>query len=216
MRIMPSLASADWMRMGETLDELKEWPFLHADLEDGNFTPNLTFGLRLLGQVMKRAPQRQVDAHLMVTNPLDYLQPLQAMGISAVSAHVEALRFPLLFLNSARQRGMKAGLALNLQTPVALVEPFLRGMDYLLVMTAEPDAQGERLNESALQKACAAARGLRIPVLADGALDETALKRLAAAGVAGCVLGRLVFAHQNPLARLRQLDDLVSQSQGKE
>lgn len=216
MRIMPSLASADWMRMGETLDELKDWPFLHADLEDGNFTPNMTFGLRLLGQVMRRAPQRQVDAHLMVTNPLDYLQPLQAMGIGSVCTHMEALRFPLLFLNGARQRGMKAGLALNLQTPVALVEPFLPSMDYLLVMTAEPDAQGEKLNEGALQKACAAAQTLPIPVYADGALDETALKRLAAAGVLGCVLGRLVFSHASPLSRLRQLDDLVSQSYGKE
>ena len=126
-------------------------------------------------------------------------------GAGSICAHLEALRFPMLFLNSARQMGMKAGLALNIGTPLSAIEPFIEQMDYLLVMTAEPDAEGEQFHHHAYEKALTAARTLPIEVYADGALTREKVMELNAAGAAGCVLGRLVFKAEDPYQQLLDL-----------
>lgn len=207
MELLPSLASANQMALGKALDALGDWPCWHADIEDGNFVPNITFGLKLLRQAMRHAPDKRVDVHLMVTNPLEYLKPLAEMGVAAVCAHLEVLPYPLLFLNGARKLGMRAGLAFNVRLPVAAAEPFLGATDYLMMMTAEPDAAGEMLLTSALEKACGAAWTYHTPVYADGGLTEDAVRVLREAGAAGCVLGRFVFEAEEPLARLRALEE---------
>lgn len=203
MRLLASLASADVLQLGREIERLKDWPDLHFDVEDGNFTPNITFGQKTLRGVAARIAPRGLDAHLMVNHPLAFLPMLAEAGVASVSAHLEALRFPLQFLNGARALGMQAGLAINIGTPWEAVLPFAHAMDFLLVMTAEPDNLGEQLNAAAVDKAIAAAR--HMPVYADGALDAPAVGRLAAAGAAGCVLGRYVFGSDDPLTALQNL-----------
>jgi len=203
MRLLASLASADVLQMGREIERMADWPDFHLDIEDGNFTPNITFGQKMLEAVAAKIAPRRLDVHLMVTQPLAFLPALAQARAASVSAHLEALRFPLRFLNGARALGMKAGLAINVGTPWEAVLNFTEAMDFLLVMTAEPDGLGERLNRGALDKAVAAAS--RMPVYADGALDAQALGRLAKAGAEGCVLGRAVFQAPDPLAAIRTL-----------
>lgn len=203
MRLLPSLASADPLRLADAIKDLKDWPDLHFDIEDGNFTPNLTFGQKTLRATGEAARGKRLDVHLMTTQPLEWLTAAAESGTASICAHIEALRFPLLFLDRARELGMQAGLALNLGTPLQLVEPFLDRMDYLLVMTAEPDGRGEKLNPKGLEKARSAAQHLPIAVFADGGLNREAVEALQKAGTAGCVLGRMVFESDDPLSVLR-------------
>lgn len=210
MRLYASLASCDPLRIAQSIDQLGDWPDFHFDIEDGNFTSNITFGLKALRATAGYLVPRRLNVHMMVMNPFAFLPALSAAGVEQVCAHVEALRYPMEFLAEARRLGMKAGLALNIGTPYQAVTPFLQQMDYLLVMTAEPDGSGEQLNEFALGKAEVAARTLPIPVFADGALNRIAVQRLHAAGCGGCVLGRLVFGAENPGAALAALQASVS------
>ena len=117
------------------------------------------------------------------------------------------------FLNRARQLGMKAGLALNMATPVSHLDPFYPAMDFALLMTAEPDSQGDQLYPPALDRAVRLAeeRGREIEIFADGGLNEAALQRLARAGAAAAVLGRLAFGANQPFWTLSELQALIQQ-----
>ncbi len=209
MELLASIASADPLRIAQEIDRLRGWGSLHFDLEDGNFTPNITFGQKTLIAAAEYVRPRRLDVHLMVSDPLAFLPVLQKAGVGSACAHLEALRFPLVFLNEAKALGIKAGLAINFATPLETLAPFLPDMDYLLVMTAEPDGRGERLNEAALEKALRAAKTLPVPVYADGGLEETAAAALSKSGAAGAVFGRLVFRAENPALQLYQLDRLI-------
>ena len=186
------------MRLADEIDRLQGWPNLHFDIEDGNFTPNITFGQKTLFEMGRYVAPRRLDVHLMVNEPLNWLPAVRASGAESVTAHIEALRFPLLFLNAARDMGLKAGLALNLATPWQAVLPFQTSMDRLLVMTSEPDGKGEMLNGTALEKALEAAKQLPIAVYADGGLGLAEAVQLRKAGAAGCVMGRTIFKNREP------------------
>lgn len=205
MKIFPSIASAEQLHLAQEIDRLNGWPWIHFDIEDGNFTPNLTFGQKMMKAAGQYIAPRQLDVHLMANDPMAFLVPARESGAGSICAHIEALRFPMLFLNTARQMGMRAGLALNIGTPLEAVQPFLKQMDYLLVMTAEPDGEGDQFHPHAFEKALTAARTLPVDVMADGALSREAVMELHRAGAAGCVLGRLVFRAENPHQRLLEL-----------
>lgn len=210
MRLLPSIASANVLQIGEEIGRLGDWPDLHFDIEDGNFTPNITFGQKMMKNVSRAIAPRQLDVHMMAMRPLELLPALKEANVKSACAHLEALRFPLQFLNGVRQAGMKAGLALNFATPLEAVQPFLPQIDYLLVMTSEPDNAGEPLNTLAFHKALKAAESLPVPVYADGALGENEVLALHKAGAAGCVLGRLVFGSPDPALTLRHLAEQMA------
>ena len=208
MELYPSLASSDPLCFRSTIEQLNDWPYLHLDIEDGNFIPNLTFGIKTVKAVCNTAPNKKLDVHLMVRNPCEWLERLGQLPIKRVAAHIEALEYPLVFLNRAKQLGFEVGLALNIRTSIHDVQPFLQKVDYLLIMTSEPDANGELLYEPALCKAIAACRlnGDHVQIVADGGLDEKSLLRLRQVGCSGAVLGRLVFESKDPLRTLNLLN----------
>ena len=115
MKIFPSLASADQLKLREEIEKLKNHTYLHYDIEDGNFVPNITFGLGTV-RLAAEVTEASMDAHLMVQNPLDYLNDLQACGFKAVAVHWEALDYPSRIITEIKRRGMKAGIALNPRT----------------------------------------------------------------------------------------------------
>ena len=210
LKLLPSIASADTLNLGAVLDALAGWPYLHIDIEDGNFVPNITFGMKTVGAICRYARGREIQVHLMTRHPEGYLDALADCGVGAVIAHIEALDYPMVFLNRCRSLGMKAGLALNMKTQIRDTEIFWELTDQLLLMTSEPDFAGEALYEPALKRAVALAERFarekhRIELYVDGGLTEDALRCLAAAGASGAVLGRLVFSHPEPLRFLQEL-----------
>lgn len=211
MKIYPSIASGNVLDLRESLDKTEGWPLLHIDIEDGNFVPNISFGMKTVRAICGAAGNRSIDVHMMVNNPVNYLEEAAACGVSSVCAHLEALDYPMLFLNRARSLGMKAGLALNMKTPVIETEIFWPMMDYLLLMTSEPDCRGEKLYEPAYNRAIKAATLLpkEVKLIVDGGITADRLSELSGAGIYGVVMGRDVFSNDDPYGRLLELSSLI-------
>jgi ribulose-phosphate 3-epimerase len=129
-----------------------------------------------------------------------------------LAAHIEALPYPMLFINRASKLGMKAGLSVNIKTDIAEIVPFIPIINHVLVMTAEPDENGELLYPSAVEKAKSIAKkhASQVEVYVDGGIDAETLKELSAAGIAGAILGRSVFHSGNPYDNLCALDEAIN------
>lgn len=209
MKLLPSIASADPLIIGAVLKNLEMWPYLHIDIEDGNFVPNITFGMKTVRAICKETNETLIQVHLMVSHPEQYLDDLAACRVNAVIAHLEALDYPLRFLNHCRALGMKAGLSINIKTPIEAIKLFLGSMDQLLLMTSEPDYFDEKVYEPALERVIRSAGTLpsEVELYADGGLTRETLRELKRAGVHGVVLGRLVFQSTDPIRILKELKE---------
>lgn len=209
MKIFPSLASADQMKLGEEIEKLKHHTYLHFDIEDGNFVPNITFGLKTIRQASKIA-ESSLDAHLMVQNPSEYLKDLQKCGFRAAAVHWEALEYPFRTISEIKRNGMRAGIALNPRTSITEVECCLKEADYFLIMTSEPDGEGERFRSDMTTKIkwlsdrCRAEQD----IIADGGISENELRILSKCGATGAVIGRAVFQAEDPSGIITYFENL--------
>lgn len=210
MRIIPSLASANPLSYQGELERLGVTPMLHMDIEDGCFLPNITFGLKTVQAVAGYTPAK-LDVHLIVMKPLEYLKPLAECGICSVSAHLEALDYPLQFLGSTHQLGMLAGLAINLKTPPEALMPFADWLDYVIVMTSEPDGGDCSFWHPSLDKLCQTRKLLpsHISLWADGGIGAAQLPQVAATGVDTVIMGRAIWNATNPGIALELLSKTV-------
>lgn len=206
--IIPSIASANPLAYGEAIERLGGYPRLHIDIEDGNFIPNITFGMKTLRAIRDANPEIRLDAHLMVANPERYLPDLAELGIGEIAIHLESAPYPLAILNRARALGMSPGLALNFVTPVRALCPFMEEMDFLLLMTSEPDNKGERFHHTAPGRIAEAASllGPGKKVWVDGGIGEAELPLVRDAGARVVIMGRAVFNAPDPAAKLAQFN----------
>ncbi len=207
--IIPSIASASQLNLQAELSRLGSTPRLHIDIEDGNFLPNITFGMKTV-RAIASASTAQMDAHLLVTNPKDYVNPMADCGLRMLAFHIEAAAYPADVLEHIRRRGMKAGLAFNFKTSVREALPFLSRLDYVLIMTAEPDGGDCSFCPEILSK-IREARDLlpdHISVWVDGGIGEKELARVAAAGADTVIMGRAVWQAEDPEDQVRRLQKL--------
>lgn len=208
-RVVPSLASANQLDLAGELERVNGAPSLHLDIEDGVFVPTITFGARTLHQVAARW-RGSIDVHLMVAEPLRWLDEVAAAGCSHVAMHVEALSYPRLALARARSLALAPGLAINPATDASAVLPYLDAVDYVLVMTAEPDGEGQSFRMSTLSKIdlLNAHRPADVEIWADGGIGHDEHVLLTEHGVDAVVAGRWVFDDpaERPVA-LATLDD---------
>lgn len=209
MKIFPSLASADQLKLKEEIEQIKNHTYLHFDIEDGNFVPNITFGLSTVRQAAKMT-EAFMDAHLMVQNPLDYLNDLRACGFGAAAVHWEALDYPSRVISGIKKRGMKAGVALNPKTSIDEVEFYLNEVDYFLIMTSEPDGIGEKFRPDMMRKIRWLANRCRTDqdIIADGGISEKEIWILKENGATGAVIGRAVFQAEDPSGAITYFENL--------
>ncbi len=209
MKIFPSLASADQLKLREEIEKLKNHTYLHYDIEDGNFVPNITFGLGTV-RLAAEVTEASMDAHLMVQNPLDYLNDLQACGFKAVAVHWEALDYPSRIITEIKRRGMKAGIALNPCTAVNEVEFYLNEADYFLIMTSEPDGAGEKFRADMVEKVRWLAKRCRTDqdIIADGGISGKEIRLLRKNGATGAVIGRAVFQAEDSFGAITYFENL--------
>ena len=202
-RICPSIASAKQLEIANVLKKLNGEVSLHLDIEDGNFTPNITFGMKMVQEIAQTVSM-PLNAHLMVTNPLDYIKPLADLGVSEIAFHLESSPYPFRVLQEIHRCGSKAGIALNLSTPVSRVSPLLEEMEFLLLMTAEEDGQGQRFRQASLPRLQEAKTLLddRGSLWADGGIGEEQLPLVIEAGADTLVIGRAVMLAEHPLERI--------------
>lgn len=209
MKILPSLASANPICLRDEMEALGSHDYLHFDVEDGNFVPNITFGMKTVKAAAAHWG-KQWDAHLMVTNPMEYIQPLAAAGCCAAAFHWESAGYPLRVVNAIRKRGMKAGIALNPRTAAAVLEPYLSELDYVLIMTSEPDGAGDLFQKEMIKKVEWLAKkcGDSIEIIADGGIAAEEFGLLKAAKATGIVMGRAIFGSRDPYETIQKFKRL--------
>ncbi len=151
--IAPTLACADWLNLREEIRVMDAAGVdsYHIDIMDGHFVPNLCFNLDILAAIRQCSPT-PVDVHLMVTNPLDYVERLAACGVHLACTHLDSLEDPSEFLDALEARGIKKGLALSPEDGVERLEPWLERLDYVLVMFVAPGFSGQLFRPELLGK----------------------------------------------------------------
>ncbi|MCB5254521.1 MAG: ribulose-phosphate 3-epimerase [Candidatus Cloacimonadaceae bacterium] len=149
--IAASVLSADFSRLADEINRLKSADIIHLDLMDGHFVPNLSFGYPLVSCIRGLTDQ-PLDAHLMVTNPQNYIDGLSRLGVSWFSFHQETVYHSHRLIQQIKDHGMKAGIALNPATPVNTLDSILEDLDYVLVMSVNPGYSAQSFIPSAIAK----------------------------------------------------------------
>lgn len=206
---IPSMASANQLNLQKALDSLGKIKKIHFDIEDGNFIDNITFGLRTVRDVL-RYTDREADAHLMVTMPGQYIDDLMALGVKSIAVHAESGIFPAAHLHRIRALGGRAGLAFNFMAPVSMALPYIEDVDYVLIMTSEPDGRGQRFNPWALEKIAETRRLLpdSVSIVVDGGITEQWLPKVVATGADTVILGRTLWV-EDPEAQYDRLQQML-------
>jgi ribulose-phosphate 3-epimerase len=213
VEIAPSILSADFARLGEEIAAAERGgaTLIHCDVMDGHFVPNLTIGLPVV-KSLKRATRLPLDTHLMISEPGRYAEQFVEAGASMVSVHVEIDAHLNRTLVGIRNKGAKAGIAINPATPLATLEEALPFADYILIMSVNPGFGGQKFIPPVLDKVrrlrrMIDERGLSVRIEIDGGIDRTNIGEITAAGAEIIVAGTAVFGVGDAAQGVRDLLD---------
>ena len=214
MLTSPSLLSADFGRLNDDIDMLNDSDadYLHLDIMDGVFVPNISFGFPVLKYVAKRS-KKPLDAHLMIVEPQKFVNEVKNLGCEYMTVHQEACVHLDRVVNSIKEAGMKAGVALNPATPVDTLRHCIGSIDMVLVMSVNPGFGGQKFIPYTIEKVMMlremidkAGAGTIIEV--DGGVNLETGAALAQAGADMLVAGSFVFSAQCPQAQISALKHL--------
>jgi ribulose-phosphate 3-epimerase len=209
--VSPSLLAADFLNLGKDVEMLNESmaDWIHCDIMDGVFVPNISFGLPVVEHI-KRIAEKPLDVHLMIVDPDRYLKHFCDAGANILTVQYEACTHLNRTVSEIRKLGMKAGVALNPHTPVNLLENILPFIDLVLIMTVNPGFGGQSFISSCLNKVTdlntmIKRGGYDVYIEADGGIDITNASKLVEAGVNVLVVGNSVFSSTEPVNIIRRL-----------
>ncbi|MCI1634442.1 MAG: ribulose-phosphate 3-epimerase [Liquorilactobacillus nagelii] len=200
MKIAPSILSADFANLGRDVQLLEQAgaDYLHIDIMDGHFVPNLSFGLPIV-KALRPITKLPFDCHLMVTDPAAYIQPLAAAGATMIGVHAEATPHIFRIIQQIKQAGCRAEVVVNPGTSLSTIEEVLPLVDSILVMTVNPGFGGQKFLPLMLKKIQRLAElkqrhHYNFEIEVDGGINQATIKRCYRAGATIAVAGSFVFA----------------------
>ncbi|OGW82167.1 MAG: ribulose-phosphate 3-epimerase [Omnitrophica bacterium RIFCSPLOWO2_12_FULL_44_17] len=209
--IAPSILSADFGRLAEEIKDVEragaDW--IHVDVMDGHFVPNLTIGPCVVDSIRK-VTKLPLDVHLMIEEPAKYIREFRKAGSDWITIHVEACRDVRETIRLIKDSGAKAGISVRPKTPVSAIEPYLDLIDLVLVMTVEPGFGGQEFMEEMLQKVEIIRKRFPNHISVDGGINVETVRRAAQAGVNVFVAGSAIFKEKDRKAIMARLREAIS------
>lgn len=213
--LAPSVLSADFSMLGKEIETIAKAGagVIHLDVMDGNFVPNISFGAPVIASVRK-STEAIFDVHLMIDEPIRYLEDFKKAGADIITIHYEACKDVELTLNEIKKLGVKAGLAISPDTPVDVIKPFLEIVDMVLVMSVYPGFGGQSFIEGSLDKIkavkemiCDINREIWLEV--DGGIGAANIETVMQAGANVLVAGSAVFKG-NRVENVKELSKIIA------
>lgn len=215
--IAPSIVSADYLRLKDDIAALEEAgaDWLHVDVMDGHFVPNITMGPFIV-EWCRKVTKLPLDVHLMIEEPDRYIEPFAKAGASGLTVHVEVCPDMLKTLKQIKALGCRAGIVLNPETPVEKLDPFLAEADLVLVMSVHPGYSGQTFMPEAIAKVTEVRKkldtlGSSAWLEVDGGIDVNTLPKMKAAGATAFVAATAIFKNpQGIAAGIKSLRSVLS------
>lgn len=213
-KIAPSILSADFLNLGRDIEmiEKSEADWIHCDVMDGSFVPNISFGFPIIKQISKIA-KKPLDVHLMIVQPEKYIQEVKDAGAYLMNVHYEASPHLHRTVGAIHEAGMKAGVTLNPHTPIALLEDILQDVDMVLLMSVNPGFGGQKfipntLNKIRELKEMILRKNLSTLIEVDGGVSIHNTRELVDAGADVLVAGSAIFGAKDPIEMIKEMKEI--------
>lgn len=219
VKIAPSILAADFTRLGEQIVAVEHGgaSYIHVDVMDGHFVPNITIGPFIV-QAVRRVTQLPIDCHLMIEDPDKYISEFARAGANMISVHPEATYHLHRTLGYIRQAGCRAGVVLNPATPLTAIEEVISDIDYVLLMSVNPGFGGQQFIMSSLDKlrrlhVLLQLHGSQAQIEIDGGITADNAAVVVEAGAEILVAGSAIFGTESPAQAIQQMLQSVTAAQ---
>lgn len=213
IQIAPSILSADFMHLSDEIKSVSEASFIHCDVMDAKFVPNLTFGPCVIKNLKHEFPLKIVDVHLMIADPIKYASEFAKNGADYITFHYEALKFAEDGIAAIKEMGVKVGISIKPNTDVNVIEDLLDKVDLVLVMSVEPGFGGQEFMPSCLPKIRRLKElkdklNLNFLIEVDGGINLDTASLVVDAGAEVLVAGSFIFSKENRNEVIKKLENI--------